>query len=188
VHISNLDNRLRKRRGSPLNNQCIFIPIVVWGDTIDLKSFLEVEGLCPLITFSHLCPYPFKIGGVHRPIKEFCANASSPVVRVDGDRDDVPIDGVDDIPYDLAFLPVMGRVDIDQKGFWINIVEIDKGSPVVRGFWKGLGFDLEDSVKVSEGEGTYHWRFFVPPMMEAMPPVNLWKLTFSNPAPLIISS
>ena len=114
-----------------------------------------------MIALSHLCPYLFDVGDVHRPFKEFGANASCPVVRVDGDGDDVSIGGVDDVPQDLAFF-LTDRVDIDQEGLRIEMVEVDESSPIIRGFGKGLGFDLEDSIKVREGEGPDHWHFFVP--------------------------
>ena len=186
--------RNSRRRGPP-NRQGIFIPVVIRDQTNDLESLMQIEGLRTLIGLSYLCPYFFDIGDTHRSFKEFCANAFSPMVRMDCNGDNVTISGEDDIPQDPTSSGssrtdffVTGRVDIDKKGFTVEMVKIDEGRPVVRGLGKGLGFDLENLIKVREGEDPDHWCLLVPSMMEAMPPVNLRDLTFSNPTPLIIFS
>jgi hypothetical protein len=176
-----------ERRRSPFNDQGIFISIVVRDDTCDLKSHTEIEGLGPLIALSYLCPDLFKARSVQCPFEEFFSNSFSSMLKVDSDGDDMTILREDDVTPDLL-LSVLSLTYINQKGFRIEIAEIDEGGPIVRRFGKGLVFDLEDSLQIRERERSNHQRLFVPAMIEAMPKVNLREFTFSNPDLLIISS
>jgi hypothetical protein len=38
----------------------------------------------------------------------------------------------------------------------IEIMKIDESEPLIRGFWKGLAFDLKNTVQVGKTKGTNH--------------------------------
>ena len=96
---------------SPLNDQGIFISIVVRNHTRNLKSYLGIKGLGSLIASSHLCPNPFKTGSLHRPLEEFPPDAFSSMVGVDGDRNNMAVLSKDDISPKLLFFLALVCID-----------------------------------------------------------------------------
>ena len=82
--------------GSPLNDQSIFVAIIVRNPSGHLKPHVRIEGLSSLIASSHLCPHLLKRGSLHRPLKELSPDAFSSMMRMDSDRKDVPVLGEND--------------------------------------------------------------------------------------------
>ncbi len=175
-------------RRRPPDHQGIFVSIVVGNHPRDLESHPEIKRLCPLVGLSDLCRYLFFRSSVHRPLEQFSPDAFPPMLRMNGDGDNVSIRREDDISRNSAFLSVTRFVDIDQKGLRIKIVEVNEDGPVVWGFWKRLKFNPENAIEIGGSEGPNHWHYFIPEMMEAMPPVNGREITFFSPAFLMISS
>jgi hypothetical protein len=115
----------------PLDDQGVFIPIIVRDDTRDLKSHLGIKCLSSVIASSHLRPYLCKMGGLHRPLEESGRNALSSMLEVDSDRDDMPVPREDDISKNFL-ISVMVCIDTNQKGFRIEVVKVEEGGPIVR--------------------------------------------------------
>ncbi len=129
---------------NPLDDQGIFIPIIVRNQTHDLKFELRIKSLRPEIASSHLCPYLLKMGSIHRPSDESGPNASSSMVGVNRNRDNMPVLRKDDITQDFPSHAI--GIAADQEGIGMEHVEAQEGRPVVRRLGKGLAFDLENRI------------------------------------------
>src|SRR3990172_4098809 len=149
---------------------------------------MEIKGLSALIVSSDLCPDLPDARKGHGLLNEFFSDPFPPMKGVDGDGEDMPLFGKNHIAQDLVFLLPSGFVHMDQEGLRIKKVEGDEGGPIIRRFGKGLLFNLEKVIQITEGKGPDHLRFFVPERMEAIPPVNLRERTSSSPPPFLLSS
>jgi len=149
---------------------------------------MEIKRLGALIASSDLCPDPPDAREGHNLQNEFFSDPFLPMKGMDGDGEDMSLFGKNDIAQDLVFLFPSGFVHMDQEGFRIKKVEVEEGGPIIRQFGKGLLFDLEKVIQITEGKRPDHLRFFIPERMEAIPPVNLRERTSSSPARFMISS
>jgi len=84
-------------RRNPRNDQGIFIAIVVRDFVYDFESQLKIEGLSPFVAPPHFCPQLLKVEPLNSLLDEFLSNPPSPMVRMDGYGDDMPISREDEI-------------------------------------------------------------------------------------------
>jgi hypothetical protein len=110
------------------------------------------------------------------------------MVGMDGNGDDMPISGEDEIAQKWVFLLLAPFAHIDPKGAGMKPVKLDKSHPIVGGLGKGKAFDLEDPVQIGKRERTNHGCLFIPEMMEAMPKVNPRERMSFNPDRFNISA
>src|SRR4030042_6650895 len=76
---------------NPLNDQGIFVSIVVRDPVRYLKSHLTIKPLRSLIAPSHLCPYLLNRRGLHHPLEKLGANAFFSMLRENGNRDNMSV-------------------------------------------------------------------------------------------------
>ncbi len=132
------------KRRNPLDDQGIFISIIVWNQTHSLKFQLGIKGLRPKIASSHLCPYLPEMRGIHDPAEKPGPDAFSSILGMNRNRDHMPFLREDDISQDF-FSHAIG-IAAHQEGIGMKQVELQKSSPTVRRFGKGMAFDLEDGI------------------------------------------
>ncbi len=129
---------------NPLDDQGIFISIIVRNQTHNLKFHLGIKGLRSEITSSHFCPYLLEVRNAHGPSKKSGPDAFSSMAGMNRNRDHMPILREDDITQD--FLSQAISIATDQEGIGMKHVEVQEGRPVVRRFGEGLAFDLENGI------------------------------------------
>jgi len=132
------------KAGNPLDDQGIFISIIVRNQTRNLEFQLRIKSLRSKIAYPHFCPYLFKVWSIHSPSEKSGPNAFSSMVWVNGNRDHMPVFGEDDVTQDIPFRLI--DIVIDQKGMGIERVEVKEGHPVIRRFGEGLAFDSENRI------------------------------------------
>ncbi len=115
---------------SPLDDQGIFISIIVWNQTHHLKFQFRIKGLRSEIASSHLRPYLLKVRSIHGLSEKSGPDAFSSVVGADRHRDNMPVLREDDITQD--FLSRATGIATDQKGIGMEHVKLQKGRPIIR--------------------------------------------------------
>ena len=170
-----------------MDDEGVLVPVVVRDDADDPESHACIERLGPEIASSHLCLQSFQLRRLHRLPEELLPDPFSSLPGDDGKRDDVSLRGEDDVTPDLVLL-ITGGSGIDKKISRVEGVKVDERGPIVWRLGEGFPFDFENSIQVGEGEGPNHQSFFIPEMMEAIPPVSCREKTFANPDFLINSS
>jgi hypothetical protein len=86
-----------KLRGGPLNDQGIFVSIVIWHHPCDPKPQMGIEGLCPLIAPSYLCPHLFEMGDTYRLLKKLFPDTFPATLGIDGSGNNVSLFSEDDV-------------------------------------------------------------------------------------------
>jgi hypothetical protein len=130
-----------------LNDEGIFISVIIGNDTHDAKPHPGVKGLCAMVTPSYLSMESFKMGGFHGLAQKFLSNSSSSTLRKNRKGDDMSFGCKDDIAPDLLSLSCGGS-GIDKEVLRIEGMEMKEGHAVVGRFGKGLVFDVKNGVEV----------------------------------------
>jgi len=132
------------RGAGPLDDQGVFISIIVRNETHHLKPHPGIKGLCSDIASSHFRPHFLKMWSIHHSPKKSGADAFSSMLWVNCNRDHMPILGEDDITQDFFSVAIGGGVD--QEGIGVEHVKVQEGRPIVRRFGEGSAFDLENRI------------------------------------------
>jgi hypothetical protein len=125
-----------------LNDQGVFVSIVVWKPADGFESHPLIKDLGSLITHPNLSPDLLDLRGVRDAPEESPSDSFSSLFGVNGERDDVPIEREDDVSPDLFFSLRDLPLDINQERLGINPLEVKKGGPIVRRLGKRLMLDV----------------------------------------------
>jgi hypothetical protein len=105
---------------NPLDDQGIFISIIVRNETHYLKFQLGVKRLRCEITSSYFCPYLLKVRSIHDSSEKAGPDAFSSMSGVNGNRDDMPVLREDDITQDSLSKGI--GLATDQEGIGVEQV------------------------------------------------------------------
>ncbi len=97
-----------------MDDQSVFISIIVLDQTHCLKFELGVKGLRSKIASSYLCPYLLEIGGIHSLAEELGSDAFSSMLGMNRNRDHMPFLREDDITQD--FFSIAIGIAANQEG------------------------------------------------------------------------
>jgi hypothetical protein len=143
-------------REEALNDQRVFVSVVIPKSTNGLKSHPLVKYLSPFITHPNLSPDLFDLRVMCNALEELPSYSLSSLFWVDGKRDDVSIKREDDVSPEFLFLIRDLPLDINQEGLGVHPLQIEKGAPIVRRLGEGLMFDVEKRMEVRDREVANH--------------------------------
>ena len=134
----------------PLDDQGIFVSVIVRNHSDDSKSHLGVKSLSSLVALPYLSQNSLDARKGKDPFKEPLGDSLSAVSRVHCHGDEMPVPGENNIAQDGFLLLTGFPFDKDQKGLRIKPVEVRKGRPVVGRFGKRVSLDFENSIQIGE--------------------------------------
>src|SRR5512139_2098458 len=123
-----------------LNDQGIFVSIVIWKFPNGFETHPLIKRLGPLITHPHLSPDLFDVRIVRDAPEKLTSYPLPSLFWVNGERDDVSVKREDDVSPESFFSFTDVLLDIDQERLGVHPLQIEKCRPIIGRFGKRLMF------------------------------------------------